>query len=201
MTFFLTISAWLTSAKFLTIIFVALAVLCGQLSVGWCNDYVDAKKDSSISRMQKPLVNGTLDRASLRLPISIALVMLLPLSIIAAGWIGGLAHILAVASAQSYNFLFSRTVWSWFPYAVSFSLLPLFISQAASLATWPEPTTIALFVLVGVIAHLVNAIPDIKIDAKAGIGGLAVSLGRRKSLALTGVLALVALPLLVNLVT
>jgi 4-hydroxybenzoate polyprenyltransferase len=52
---------------------------------------------------------------------------------------------------------------------------------------------LCLSVLVGVTAHLFNAMPDIDSDREMGLGGLAVSLGRRQSIALTVVLmALIA---------
>jgi 1,4-dihydroxy-2-naphthoate octaprenyltransferase len=47
--------------------------------------------------------------------------------------------------------------------------------------------------LVGVVAHLINAIPDIDIDKTARIGGLAVALGRRNSIVLAASLVTVAL--------
>jgi 4-hydroxybenzoate polyprenyltransferase len=42
---------------------------------------------------------------------------------------------------------------------------------------------------VGVTAHVLNAIPDIDIDRETGWGGLAVSLGKRRSVILAAVLA------------
>jgi 4-hydroxybenzoate polyprenyltransferase len=126
------------------------------------------------------------------------LILVVPLSILAAGWIGGLAHILAVTSAQLYNLYLSRNVWSWLPYAVSFALLPLFVAQSAAKTIWPELPMILLFSLVGVIAHLLNALPDIEIDRKAGKGGLVVSLGRTRTLWLASALICLALvPLLI----
>ncbi len=193
MTVFLTVAALLTSVQGWSLAFFIAAVLCGQLSVGWLNDLVDAALDGSVARANKPLVAGTLQRSALKVAIAIALILVVPLSFLAAGWIGGLAHILAVASAQIYNLYLSRTIWSWLPYAVSFGLLPLFVAQAASTDVWPEATMIALFVLVGVIAHLLNAVPDIAIDREAGKGGLAVSLGRKKSLLLASGLLVVAI--------
>ncbi|MFM1973859.1 MAG: hypothetical protein RLZZ345_943 [Actinomycetota bacterium] len=193
MTVFLTVAALLTSVQGWSLAFIIAAVLCGQLSVGWLNDLVDAALDGSVARANKPLVAGTLQRSALKVAIAVALIFVVPLSFLAAGWIGGLAHILAVASAQIYNLYLSRTIWSWLPYAVSFGLLPLFVAQAASTDVWPEATMIALFVLVGVIAHLLNAVPDIAIDREAGKGGLAVSLGRKKSLLLASGLLVVAI--------
>jgi 4-hydroxybenzoate polyprenyltransferase len=60
---------------------------------------------------------------------------------------------------------------------------------------------IALSVLVGVTAHVLNAIPDIDIDRDTGWGGLAVSLGKRRSMILAAVLvvaAAVCLGLVIN---
>jgi 4-hydroxybenzoate polyprenyltransferase len=201
MILFLTVAAVITSVQGLNLAMFIAAVLCGQLSVGWLNDFVDASLDGSVARSDKPVVAGTLQRSALKVPIAIALILVVPLSILAAGFIGGLAHILAVASAHVYNLYLSRTIWSWLPYAVSFGLLPLFVAQTASAALWPQTLMITLFSLVGVIAHLLNALPDIEIDRKAGKGGLAVSLGRQKSLLLAAGLSALAIAVLLYLVS
>jgi 1,4-dihydroxy-2-naphthoate octaprenyltransferase len=60
---------------------------------------------------------------------------------------------------------------------------------------------IILFSLVGGIAHLLNALPDIELDRKAGKGGLAVSLGRQKCLLLTAGLSVVAIGVALYLVS
>jgi 4-hydroxybenzoate polyprenyltransferase len=199
MILFLTVAAVIISVQGLNLVWFMAAVLCGQLSVGWLNDFVDASLDSSVERSDKPVVAGTLQRSALKVPIAVALILVVPLSILAAGFIGGMAHILAVASAHVYNLYLSRTIWSWLPYAVSFGLLPLFVAQTASVALWPETLMIALFSLVGVIAHLLNALPDIEIDRKAGKGGLVVSLGRQKSLLLAAGLSALAIAVLLYL--
>jgi 4-hydroxybenzoate polyprenyltransferase len=201
MILFLTVAAVITSAQGPNLALFVAAVLCGQLSVGWLNDYVDASLDGSVERSDKPLVAGTLQRSALKVPIAIAMILVVPLSILAAGFIGGLAHILAVASAHVYNLYLSRTSWSWLPYAVSFGLLPLFVAQTASADLWPETPMIMLFSLVGVIAHLLNALPDIELDRKAGKGGLAVSLGRQKSLLIIAGLSVVAIGVALYLVS
>jgi 4-hydroxybenzoate polyprenyltransferase len=77
------------------------------------------------------------------------------------------------------------------PYAVSFALMPVFVAQASSPSLWPTPLIVALSVLVGVTAHLLNAIPDIYIDRETGWGGLAVSLGKRCSVILAALLVTV----------
>jgi 4-hydroxybenzoate polyprenyltransferase len=185
---FATVSATIVGTSGLALVIVALAMLSGQLSIGWSNDYIDAQLDKNIDRRNKPVVTQGLDPAQLKIPIVVALVLVVPLSLVAAGFVGGVAHLAAVASAWIYNLYLARTVWSWLPYAVSFALLPLFIAQTASTETWPTIPVVALFALVGVIAHILNAIPDIAIDREAGVGGLAVSLGRPRSLLAAAVL-------------
>ena len=160
---------------------VFLASAAGQSTVGWTNDVHDAAADRAAGRANKPTVRGELRPEDLRVPILISATLTIPLSFLAAGWVGGAAHIAAVASALAYNFILARTVWSWVPYAVSFALMPVFIAQASSATLWPPFPLVLLSVLVGVTAHVLNAIPDIDIDRETGWGGLAVSLGKRRS--------------------
>jgi 4-hydroxybenzoate polyprenyltransferase len=126
---------------------------------------------------------------------------MVPFSVLAAGWIGGLAHILAVASAQVYNLYLSRTIWSWIPYAVSFALLTVFITQSSSSDLWPSWQFVCIAACVGIIAHVFNALPDIQIDKEAKLGGLVVSLGKTKALSVLVVLLIVLLTLLVQVVS
>jgi 4-hydroxybenzoate polyprenyltransferase len=86
-------------------------------------------------------------------------------------------------------------VWSWLPYAISFALLPIFIAQAVSRSLWPGWPVTLLFILVGVTSHLLNAIPDIEIDRRSGLGGLAVRLGRKRSIWLSLILGLAGIVL------
>lgn len=187
-----TVSAAIVGTSGWALVIVALAMLSGQLSIGWSNDYIDAQLDKNIDRRNKPVVAQGLEPAQLRIPIVVALAMVVPLSFVAAGLVGGMAHLAAVASAWIYNLYLARTVWSWAPYAVSFALLPVFIAQTASVETWPALPVVVLFSLAGVVAHILNAIPDIAIDREAGVGGLAVSLGRRAAIALALVLGSIA---------
>jgi 4-hydroxybenzoate polyprenyltransferase len=83
---------------------------------------------------------------------------------------------------------------SWLPYAVSFSLLPVFVFQTVGI--WPTWQIIVMACLVGVIAHLFNALPDLAIDRNAKLGGLVVSLGKTKTLVVLTLLMSVLLVLL-----
>jgi 4-hydroxybenzoate polyprenyltransferase len=191
MVLLMTIATAICGGSWSSVALVFLASAAGQSTVGWTNDVHDAAADRAAGRANKPTVRGELRPEDIRVPILISATLTIPLSFFAAGWVGGAAHIAAVASALAYNFLLARTVWSWAPYAVSFALMPVFIAQASSATLWPAFPLVLLSVLVGVTAHLLNAIPDIDIDRETGWGGLAVSLGKRRSGVLVVVLVVV----------
>ena len=183
------------------LLFLAIATAAGQASIGWGNDYIDVNTDKALNRTHKPSVKYSLEPKSLRTPIMVALVVMVPFSFLAAGFVGGLANILAVASAQVYNRYLSRTIWSWLPYAVSFALLTGFITQSSSVELWPSWQVVCIASCVGVIAHVFNALPDLQIDKESKLGGLVVSLGRSRAIVLLVVLMAIVLGLLVEVLT
>jgi 4-hydroxybenzoate polyprenyltransferase len=144
--------------------------------------------ERAAGRTKKPMVRGHVRPDDLRMPILVSASLTIPLSLLAAGWVGGAAHVVAVSSALVYNFWLSRTIWSWLPYAVSFALMTVFIAQASSPSLWPTWPILCLSVLVGVTAHIFNAIPDIDSARQLNLGGLVVSLGKRKSIVVAVVL-------------
>ncbi len=177
--------------------FVFLAASAGQSLVGWLNDYLDAKNDLDLGRSNKPVVKNQLDVRKLKTPMLVAALLVVPFSLLAAGWLGGAAHLFAVSQGLIYDRYLARTKWSWLPYALAFGALPFFVAQSVSPTAWPSWQIIAASSLVGVIAHLLNALPDIEIDKKLGHSGLAVFLGVRKTkLTLLALFAL-AIPTLV----
>ncbi|MCO7271814.1 UbiA family prenyltransferase [Cellulosimicrobium cellulans] len=172
---------------------VALAVLTGQLSVGWSNDWLDARRDLAVGRADKPVVTGLVTPATLRTAALAALGACVVLSL-ATGVVPGLVHVVAVAIAWSYNAALKATWWSWAPYALSFGLLAVFVVLAAPGDGRPAPWAVAAAVLLGVGAHVANTLPDLEDDAATGVRGLPHRLGRRASSvlapALLGVAAL-----------
>ncbi|MEI7419276.1 MAG: UbiA family prenyltransferase [Actinomycetes bacterium] len=186
-----TVAAVLCGQSGFSLLFVVIATASGQASIGWVNDLVDLETDKKLDRKHKPAVRYLLQPENLRTPIVIALVVMVPFSFLAAGWVGGFANILAVASAQIYNLYLSRTIWSWLPYAISFALLTVFIAQSSS--KWPSWQMICISACVGVIAHIFNALPDLEIDKQASLGGLVVYLGKTKSIIALAILTLALL--------
>lgn len=164
------------------VVAVGAAVLAGQLSVGWHNDWLDAERDRANRRSAKPLVGGGLRRTTIGRAAGGALVACVPLSFL-SGWEAGSAHVAAVALAWAYNARLKNTVWSWAPYAASFALLVTFISLGNAGHPGPRWWAVTAAALLGVGAHLANVVPDLEDDAATGVRGLPHRLGRRRSVA------------------
>src|SRR6478752_10431464 len=57
-----------------TTVLVTTAVLAGQLSVGWSNDWIDADRDRAVGRSDKPVGDGRLAVSTVRTAALVALV-------------------------------------------------------------------------------------------------------------------------------
>lgn len=158
------------------VVLVALAVLAGQLSVGWSNDLRDEARDRAVGRTDKPLASGRVGRRTVLVACGASVVAVVVLSL-ACGWWAGLVHLACVASAWAYNFGLKATVWSWAPYAFSFGGLVVFVSLAGG--AWPAWWLPVVGALLGVGAHLLNVLPDLEQDAATGVHGLPHRLGPR----------------------
>ncbi|WP_242511555.1 UbiA family prenyltransferase [Pengzhenrongella frigida] len=155
---------------------ICAAILTGQLSVGWSNDWIDAARDAAVGRQDKPIVGGSISTATVRTAALIALACCVPLSL-ATGWRAGIVHLAAVAAAWAYNLGLKSTAWSWAPYAFSFGLLPAFVALALPGHPWPAGWAVSAAALLGVGAHLANVVPDLDDDRSTGVRGLPHRLG------------------------
>jgi len=169
---------------------VAVAVLAGQLSTGWSNDWFDAARDTANGRTDKPIVSGAVGVATVRAAALTALAGCVPLSFL-SGWRAALVHLVAVGSAWEYNAGVKATVLSPLPYAVSFGLLPAFVTLGLPGHPWPRPALMGATALLGIGAHFINTLADREDDARSGIAGLPQRMGATACL-LTGVLLLSA---------
>jgi 4-hydroxybenzoate polyprenyltransferase len=160
---------------------IGVAVLVGQLSVGWSNDAVDAKRDLANARMGKPVTAGLVSARTLWVAAWSALASTVALSFIAAGFIGGAAHVVAVLSAWAYNVGIKATPFSPVPYAVSFGLLPLMLTYSLVPPARPAVWVPIVFALLAVGAHLANGLPDIEHDRLAQHRGLVARMGHGPS--------------------
>ena len=182
MTVALAIAAALTGRPGVEVGLVAVTVLTGQLTIGWINDVVDRDRDRQVGRRDKPVAMGWIDPGTVAFAAACAVLLVVPLSI-ANGTAAGIAHLAAIASAWLYNFWFKRTVLSWLPYAVSFGLLPAFLSYGGlGGGMHGSPPTLAMTVLtalLGIGIHFLNVLPDLVEDKETGVMHLPLRIAMR----------------------
>jgi 4-hydroxybenzoate polyprenyltransferase len=169
------------------LVFMGTTVLVGQLSVGWSNDAFDADLDRRGARTKKPTVAHLVQPQLLWSLAAAALVVASAASWAVAGLVGGTFHVFALLMAWAYNVRLSRTDWSWLPYALAFGCAPAFLSLGLD-GRPPSLWSVVVFAIIGVSAHLANALPDIESDRAAGVGGIAIRLGSHRTMQLLWVL-------------
>lgn len=187
---------------------VIVAVLSGQLVIGWSNDLIDADRDASDARGDKPLATGVLTRRFVGIALGTAAVLTV-LSSLTLGLLPGLLHlVLVVGSGLAYNLRLKATVFSFVPYALAFGALPAVVwyavqdqpSVPAPVVGAPPAWMLVVGALLGVGAHLLNALPDLQQDLAHGIHGLPHRLGAARvqllapALLLVGVMTAVVVP-------
>lgn len=182
MTVALAVAAALSGRSGPEVLLVAVTVLSGQLTVGWINDVVDRDRDRKVGRTDKPVAQGWIDPGTVNFATACVVLACIPLSM-ANGTPAGIAHLAAVLSAWLYNFFFKFTALSWLPYAVSFGLLPAFLSYGGlGGGMHGAPPTLAMTVLaalLGIGIHFLNALPDLVQDNETGVRHLPLRIALR----------------------
>ena len=182
MTLALTLAAALSGRSGRECVLVAATIFTGQLTVGWINDVIDRDRDRQLGRQDKPVAMGWVDPGTVNFAVAVAFLLVIPLSM-ANGTAAGIAHLAAVLSAWMYNFFFKRTVLSWLPYAVSFGLLPAFLSYGGlGGGLHGAPPTIAMTVLaalLGIGIHFLDVLPDLVGDNQTGVRHLPLRIALR----------------------
>jgi 4-hydroxybenzoate polyprenyltransferase len=163
-------------------VWVGLAILSGQLFVGWSNDWLDRARDREAGRADKPIAAGQVSARVVGRCAVAAFMACVPLSL-ANGWRAGLVHVGAVVMAGLYNLRLKGTLASPLPYAVSFGSLPFFVTLGLPGHPGPPGWAPLAAALLGAGAHFVNTLPDQADDLRQGVRGLPQRLGRTPSLA------------------
>lgn len=156
---------------------LAVCVLVGQLSIGWCNDAGDATADTAAGRIEKPIVRGLVDARTVGRASVVALAACATLSMVLLGLVAGGWHLLAVGSAWVYNLWLKDTVGSPVPYGLAFAAVPVIVTTVVDPAA-PLPVGLAsVGALLGVAVHLANTAGEVSSDRSVGRGGLACTIG------------------------
>jgi 4-hydroxybenzoate polyprenyltransferase len=169
----------------------ALALLTGQLSIGWSNDLIDLRRDISAGRRDKPLAAGTIEVGLLRRACGSALVLTVPASL-ALGLHPGLLHLAAVGAGWAYNLGLKSRLSSPLPYLGAFAALPVIATESLPSPRLPPLWIVVAAGLIGAGAHFANVLPDLADDLSAGVRGLPQRLGRVGATAGAALLTLAA---------
>jgi 4-hydroxybenzoate polyprenyltransferase len=157
--------------------------LVGQVLLGWHNDVVDADRDHSHDRHNKPVALGHVDKSTMWFYVACAVLLVVPLAI-ANGIEAGTAFLLYVAIGMAGNAgLLRRTRFSYLTWMASFALLPAFLSYGgwAGEGAGGPPTILltALSALLGIGVHLLTSLPGLVDDNKDGIRHFPLNIAMR----------------------
>jgi 4-hydroxybenzoate polyprenyltransferase len=150
---------------------VGAAVLAGQVSIGWCNDWLDADRDRAVGRPDKPVVQGVVTPATLRTAAAAGLLASVVLSLL-LGVVPGLLLLVLVASGWVYDLGLKRTAASVVPYLTGFGALPAGVVAAAPGQPVVPWWLVAAGAALGGAAHVANVAPDVAEDLATGVRGL-----------------------------
>jgi len=163
-----------------SVVLLATAVLAGQLSIGWSNDWIDVVRDQAAGRTNKPAARGAVPVPAVRVAAITAFVAMVVLSLL-LGPAAGMTHIVAVCSGWAYNLALKNSPLSPLPYVLSFALLPAVATLALHPPAAPAWWVLVAGALLGIAAHFTNVLPDLAGDAATGVRGLPHRMGARAS--------------------
>jgi 4-hydroxybenzoate polyprenyltransferase len=163
------------------------AVLAGQASIGWSNDWLDADRDRAVARADKPVVQGAVTPAALRTAALAAAALAVALSLL-LGVVPGVLLLGLVASGWAYNAGLKRTAASGVPYLTGFGMLPAGVVAAAPGTPAAPWWLVAAGAALGGAAHVANVAPDVADDLATGVRGLPHRIGATPSAVLGAVL-------------
>lgn len=177
------------------VVLVAAAVVAGQLSIGLANDWIDADRDRSVGRSDKPVAQGLVAVSTVRTAAFVTAAVAVVLSLF-LGPVAAVAHLVLVGAGWAYDAGLKRSVWSVAPFVVAFGLLPVVAVAAGPAAQIPAPWAIATGAVFGIAIHCTNVLPDLVDDAATGVRGFPHRLGLHAA----GVLAFASLVVAAGLV-
>ena len=172
---------------------VLATVVVGQAVLGWHNDLVDRDRDRRRQSPGKPIAEGLLDAGTAWFSLVCGLLLLVPLSV-SNGLTAGGAYLVSVVVGLLGNVVLRRGLFSWVTWAVSFALLPAFLSYGgwggAATGAAPQVLMVVLAALLGVGVHVLAALRGLVTDHEDGWRSLPLRIALR-----TGAARLLAISL------
>jgi 4-hydroxybenzoate polyprenyltransferase len=148
------------------------AVLVVQAVLGIVNNVGDRERDASSGATGNPVADGRIPAGNATFAAVCLGIVSIPLSL-QNGTAAGAALLLTLVSGLLYERALRRTLLSWLPWAVSFGLLPAFLSYGGwGGGVHGDPPTLAmtgLAALLGIGVHFLTSLPDLVADNKTGM--------------------------------
>ena len=129
------------------------AVLLQQFSVGLSNDWLDHKRDRAAGRTDKPVARGSVGVSLVRNSSFAAGILALFVSGV-LGWESVGWMVLMLIAGWIYNLGLKATVFSVFPYAVGFGVLPVFVTLSLEQSQVPPAWVVVVAALLGSLRAL-----------------------------------------------
>lgn len=161
-------------------LWIFLAVLFHQFSVGFSNDWLDYETDRAAKRLDKPTVNGLVSVRLLKTLAIYSAVIALVITLGLGLW-ATLLMLFMLVVGWAYNLGMKSNWSSVIPYALGFGAIPLFVGVAAAIPFIAPTWTVLVAGLLGVSAHFANVLPDLFEDKLTGVNALPHILGQRTS--------------------
>ncbi|MDP2775971.1 MAG: UbiA family prenyltransferase [Nocardioides sp.] len=179
-------------------------VLVGQVILGWHNDLVDRRRDARHETPGKPLADERLDPGTAWFALICAVLLVVPLSI-TSGVTAGSVYLISLVVGLLGNVALRKGFLSWLPWAVSYGLIPAYLSYGGWGGEFegdpPQVLITVLFALLGVGVHFLRALWGLVPDNEDGWTYLPLKLGLRlgatKLLVASGIYTSVVLVLIV----
>ncbi len=161
---------------------VLLTALVGQCVLGWANDLVDRRRDTTEGRGDKPVAQDLLAPGDLGFALACGLLLVVPLAMSHGLWAG--ASYLAALAIALLGLVVLRHGWlSWLPWAASYALYPAFLAYGGwageGTDTPPEISVTVLAALLGVCVHVLTSLSGLVADHAAGRRHLPLRLALR----------------------
>ncbi len=163
------------------VLLFGLSMAAGQLAIGWSNDRIDAARDATNARADKPAATGAVSLRTVTVAAVAGLLASLVFSL-TLGWRAALAMLVLNAAGWSYNLGLKSTVFSGLTFLIGPGLLPVVPYLALPGHPLPPWWACAAGALLGLGAHFANVLPDLRADAATGVHGLPHRLGARVSI-------------------